>query len=171
MTWVTSPLPFSFYRGARNGLGVTMHISDLIGPERVIINLRVRDKDHLLQRLSDLAAPVAGVDADGIFRALRAREELGSTGLGRGFALPHARVDGIKSLLGMFVRLSRPLEFQAIDEKPVDLVFLLLIPPDNSKDHLAALAAISRQLRDGSASQGLRNAGDAETAYRLLTLG
>ena len=148
-----------------------MHISDLIGPERVIINLRVLDKDHLLQRLSDLAAPVAGVQADAILSALRAREELGSTGLGRGFALPHARVDGIKNLLGMFVRLSRPLEFQAIDEKPVDLVFLLLIPPDNSKDHLAALATISRQLRDTNVGQGLRNAGDVETAYRLLTLG
>lgn len=148
-----------------------MHIADLIGPERVIINLRVRDKDHLLQRLSDLAAPVAGVQPDAIQRALHAREELGSTGLGRGFALPHARVEGIKRPFGIFVRLSRPLEFQAIDERPVDLVFLLLIPPDNSKDHLAALAAISRQLRDTNVSQGLRNAGDVETAYRLLTLG
>jgi nitrogen PTS system EIIA component len=146
-----------------------MKISDLIGPERVILDLRVRDKTHLLRELSRLAASAVGNDANAIFAALQARESLGSTGVGRGFALPHARIDGLQHLYGMFARLSRPVEFQAIDERPVDLVFLLLIPQNAGQEHVGALAAIARRLRDETTVQQLRKATDADAAYRLLT--
>ncbi|MBV8401418.1 MAG: PTS sugar transporter subunit IIA [Acetobacteraceae bacterium] len=146
-----------------------MNISDLIEPERVILDLRARDKTHLLRELSQRVAPAVGVDPNAIFAALQARESLGSTGVGRGFALPHARIDGLQHLYGMFARLNRPMEFQAIDEHPVDLVFLLLIPQNAGQEHVGALAAIARRFRDETTVQQIRKAADADAAYRLLT--
>lgn len=146
-----------------------MDISDLLAPECILLDMRVRDKDHLLSELSRRAAPAVACGEDGILRALQAREDLGSTGLGRGFALPHARIGGVASLFGMFARLGRPIEFRAIDERPVDLVFLLLIPPEATREHVGALAAVSRRMRDDAAAQQLRRAPDAATAYRVLT--
>ncbi|MBV8526039.1 MAG: PTS sugar transporter subunit IIA [Acetobacteraceae bacterium] len=143
-------------------------MAELIGPGRVILNLRAREKEQLLQELSRLASPLVTLAADQIHQALQKREQLGSTGIGRGIALPHARVDGIEKLFGMFVRLSRPIEFQAIDEKPVDLIFLLLIPPDAGNEHVAALAAISRRLRDPDFTQRLRKADKAEKVLALF---
>ncbi len=106
-----------------------MDIADFLTPDRVTLNLRVRDKGHLITELTRLAASHApAVSPATIEAALRARERLGSTGLGAGFALPHARIDGLKQFLGFLVRLARPIDFEAIDGGPVDLLFLLLIP-------------------------------------------
>ncbi len=148
-----------------------MDISDLIEPQHVMLDVRVRDKAHLLQELGRRAAPFAGIDANAIATALSERQQLGSTGLGKGFALPHARIRGVRSLFGTFLRLNRPIEFQSIDEKPVDLVFLLLIPAEARNEHVAALAAISRRFRDENTAARLRKAESAEAAYQLLTNG
>ena len=107
-------------------------------------------------------------DAQTIVTALQAREELGSTGLGNGFALPHARIEGIDRLFGMFTRLNRPIHFDSIDGNPVDLVFLLLIPPAAGSKHLAALASISRYLRDKEFAARLRKAPSAAALCSLL---
>jgi len=103
-----------------------------------------------------------------IFDALLARENLGSTGLGKGFALPHARLDALPRFFAIFVRLARPIDFAAIDGQPVDLVILLLTPANAGNQHLTTLAALSRPLRDAGFVQRLRQAPDAETMHRLL---
>jgi nitrogen PTS system EIIA component len=145
-----------------------MDLADLINPDRVIVGLRANDKAQLLQDLSRRAAGLLGISPQPVIAALQAREQLGSTGLGRGFALPHARLAGMTTFLGLFARLSRPIEFQAIDEKPVDLVFLLLIPPSAGNEHVAALAAISRPLRDQAFVARIRKAETAAALYTLL---
>jgi nitrogen PTS system EIIA component len=145
-----------------------MDLADLINPDRVIVGLRASGKAQLLQDLSRRAAGPLGIPPATISGALQAREQLGSTGLGRGFALPHARVEGVSQFFGMLVRLNRPIEFQAIDEKPVDLVFLLLIPPNAGNEHVAALAAISRPMRDQAFTARVRKAETAAALYTML---
>lgn len=148
---------------------VAMNISDLIGPGHVILNLRVRDKAQLLGELAHRAALLVAFEEDAIYRALQGREQLGSTGVGRGIALPHARIDGIRTLFGMFIRLNRPIDFESIDEKPVDLVFLLLIPLNAGNEHVTALAAISRRLRDTALTERLRKAEASDTILQLFS--
>jgi PTS system nitrogen regulatory IIA component len=145
-----------------------MAIGDIIGPERVEVGLRVAEKTQLLQELAGRAATALGLDRRTIFEALLARENLGSTGLGKGFALPHARLDAVHQPFAWFVRLARPIEFAAIDEKPVDLVILLLTPANGGNHHLATLAALSRPLRDAGFVQKLRQARDAAAVHGLL---
>lgn len=144
-----------------------MHLADLIAPDRVIF-ARASNKQQLLQDLASRAATLLNLDAQTIFTALQAREELGSTGLGNGFALPHARVEGLDRLFGLFARLSRPLHFDSIDGKPVDLIFLLLIPATAGSEHLGALAAVSRQLRDQEFTARLRKTSNAAELCTLL---
>jgi PTS system nitrogen regulatory IIA component len=145
-----------------------MNLSDLIGPDRVIVRLRSGDKAHLLAELARQAATRLSIESREILAAVAARERLGSTGLGSGFALPHARVEGVKRLFGLFAGLARPIDFEAIDGQPVDLVFLLLIPPGSGNDHLAALAAVARRMRDKSTVQNIRAATTAAALYRQL---
>ncbi len=145
-----------------------MTIGEIIGADRVVVGLRVTDKAQLLQELSGRAATALGLDRRAIFDALQARENLGSTGLGKGFALPHARLDALSESFALFVRLARPIDFAAIDDRPVDLVILLLGPVDNGNQHLATLAALSRPLRDAAFVQRLRQAPDAAAVHRLL---
>jgi nitrogen PTS system EIIA component len=147
--------------------GIAMNLADLIAPDRVIF-ARATNKKQLLQDLASRSATLLSLDAQTIFTALQAREELGSTGLGNGFALPHARIEGLNRLFGMFTRLNRPIHFDSIDGNPVDLVFLLLIPPAAGSDHLAALACISRYLRDKEFSANLRKAPSAAALCGLL---
>ena len=125
-----------------------MHLTDLLTRDHVLFGVRARNKAALLKHCAAQAAAASGAAAEDIFAALSARERLGSTGFGRGFALPHARVEGVRKLLGLFARLARPIPFDAIDGAPVDLVFLLLIPPGAGTDHVAALAAVARAMRD-----------------------
>ncbi len=146
-----------------------MDIADFIAPDRIALDLRVRDKAHLLRELANRAEPAGeGVPADLILAALQSRETLGSTGLGKGFALPHARIEGLKRFVGLFARLARPIDYDAIDGAPVDLVFLLLMPAEAGKLHVAALASVARRFRDGGTVARLREA-DAETALIALT--
>jgi nitrogen PTS system EIIA component len=166
-----SPLPGSTpapFARAGKGSGLAMN-SDLTGPGRIILSLRVRDKTHLLRELAHRAAVFLALDEEAIYRALQGREQLGSTGVGRGIALPHAPMNGIKNLFGMFVRLSRPIDFGSIDEKPVDLVFLLLAPLNAGNEHVAALAAVSRRLRDTAFNDRLRKAENTAAVQQLFT--
>lgn len=144
-------------------------IGDLIAPDQVIVGLRASDKTQVLQELSGRAAAEVGIDRRIIFDALQARENLGSTGLGNGFALPHARLEALSRTFALFARLARPVDFASIDERPVDLVILLLTPADDTNNqHLTTLAALSRPLRDRSFVQKLRQAPDAAALHNLL---
>lgn len=147
-----------------------MEISDFIALDRIALDLRVRDKTQLLHELAARAEAFgSGVRADAILAALRSREALGSTGLGKGFALPHARIEGLKQFVGFFARLTRPIDYDAIDGAPVDLVFLLLMPPEEEgNENVGALAAVSRRFRDGETVARLRKA-DAATTLATLT--
>jgi len=145
-----------------------MEITRLIHPEHVIPALPAADKARLLGELARRAGLALGCDAHGILDALTAREALGSTGVGHGVALPHARIPGIIHLFGLFAVLERPIDFGAIDEAPVDLVFLLLVPLTAGKEYLAALAAISRRLRDPETLRAIRMAQDPAKLYEAL---
>ena len=144
-----------------------MEIADFIAADRIALNLRVRDKAQLLRELAKRAAAGSGVPVAAIQSALLAREGLGSTGLGKGFALPHARIEGLKQFVGLFARLARPIDYDAIDGAPVDLVFLLLMPAEAGNAHVAALAAVSRRFRDADTVARLRKA-DAAAALAAL---
>jgi PTS system nitrogen regulatory IIA component len=145
-----------------------MRIGEVIGLEHVIVGLRVGDKAQLLRELARRAASALSLDQRTILDALQAREDLGSSGLGKGFALPHARLDALSQFFALFVRLARPIDFAAIDDRPVDLVIFLLTPANAGNQHLATLAALSRPLRDEAFVQRLRQAPDAEAVHALL---
>ena len=148
-----------------------MQITELIGPDQVIVGLRVAGKPQLLHELARRAAIARSMDQSVVFDALMARERLGSTGFGKGFALPHARIPALPEVFGLFVRLARPIDFAAVDERPVDLVILLLTQASESAQHLPALAAISRPLRDEAFVRRLRQAPDARAVYEVLARG
>jgi PTS system nitrogen regulatory IIA component len=143
-------------------------LADLLGPDRIIPSLRAADKAHLLAELARRAGAAAGGDAGSIEQALVAREALGSTGVGKGIAIPHARVPFLHRAFALFARLERPLDFAAIDGQPIDLVFLLLSPLDEGGTHLASLAAVSRRLRDPRAAAALRATRDARAIREQL---
>lgn len=145
-----------------------MHLIDIITPDRIVLGLRARDKGQVLAELAKRAGEHGSVDASAILKALTAREKLGSTGFGRGFALPHVRLEAVKSLFGLLVRLAKPIEFEAIDGKPVDVLFLLLIPAAEGNDHVAALAAVSRAMRDEENLTAIRKAENAVLLFDLL---
>ncbi len=145
-----------------------MELASLIQPERVLLGLRARDKAAALSALSARAAAALGMDAGAILGPLAAREQLGSTGLGRGFALPHARIERLDRFFGLFARLGRPVPFEAVDGQPVDLFFVLLIPARAGDDRVAALAAIARRMRDAATLAAIRAAPDAMRIHALL---
>jgi PTS system nitrogen regulatory IIA component len=145
-----------------------MDLAALLDKSRIVLGMRAKDKEQLLRHIAARAGAICGVDPQVIFSALQAREALGSTGLGEGFALPHARIEGLDHLLGMFVRLGRPIPYDAIDEQPVDLVFLLLVPATADAEHLAVLAAVCRRLRDPGVAKSLRRATDPAAVQALL---
>ena len=145
-----------------------MDIVDFVAPDRVIVGLRAGSKTHLLAELARRAAAATGLPQKQIADVLEARESLGSTGVGGGIAIPHAQLAGLQAFYGLFARLDRPIDYNAIDSHPVDLVFLLLIPA-NAKGHLPALAAIARLLRDPAIADALRRAEGAGAVYAALT--
>ena len=148
-----------------------MEIADFLKPERVILDVRARDKAQLMTEIArHYGRVVPDLPPDSLESALLAREELGSTGLGSGFALPHARIENLPHYSGLFMRLGKAIEFDAIDGKPVSRVFALLIPADTAS-HVAALAAISRRFRDADFVAHLMAAKTAAAAYGLLTGG
>jgi len=146
-----------------------MHLGDLISPDSVVPSLKVKNKKQLLQELSARAARLTGLEERYIFDVLLQRERLGSTGLGQGIAIPHGKFAGLKRIVGIFARLAEPVDFDAVDGDPVDIVFLLLAPEGAGADHLKALARISRLLREGSAVEKLRASKDASALYAVLT--
>ena len=146
-----------------------MEVTDLLDPSGVIPNLRVTSKRQALQELARRAATLIGEDEHKVFESLWEREQLGSTGIGNGTAVPHGRIPGLKRMLTMFARLEKPIEFDAIDSQPVDLIFLLLTPADAGADHLKALARIARSLRNRAMCAKLRGTESTDAIYALLT--
>jgi nitrogen PTS system EIIA component len=145
--------------------------SDILAPEGVLHDLAASSKKALFQALAGLSARQLGLDARLIGDRLGERERLGSTGFGGGVAIPHGKIDGLNRVVGLFAKLAQPVEFAAIDGLPVDLVFLLLSPPDAGVDHLKALARVSRRLRDRGFIAKLRGAGSADALYALFAGG
>ncbi len=144
-------------------------LSDLITVERIDATLSVSNKKALFQQLGAAAARRTGLQAKEIVAALGERERLGSTGFGGGTAIPHGKIEGLPQVFGYFARLNSPIEFHAVDNMPVDLVFLLLSPPDAGADHLKALARVSRMLRDRQTVAKLRGARSRDAIFALLS--
>ncbi len=142
---------------------------DFVLPEAIEVSLNAPTKKDVLQSMASSAASLLGKDKFAIFDVLWERERLGTTGVGHGIAIPHGRVPGLDKVSGFFARLPKPISFDAIDEKPVDLVFLLLAPESAGADHLHALATVSRILRNPVLCDQLRKAKNAQALYRLLT--
>jgi PTS system nitrogen regulatory IIA component len=145
-----------------------MEIADFLTPEHVIAKLRAGSKKQALQELSRRAVEIVGLPEQVIFTTLMKRERLGTTGLGNGAAIPHGRFSTIDRMYGMFARLEHPVEYEAIDERPVDLLFLLLAPESSGADHLKALSRVARLFRDKIVCEKLRGTDDAEALYALL---
>ena len=146
-------------------------LAELLTVDHVALKLRAANKPALLAELARRAAVITGLGEATLSEALAAREALGSTGFGAGIAVPHAKIDGLPAVFGFFARMEKPVAFDAIDEKPVDLVFLLLSPTAAPGEHLAMLAAVSRRLRDKAVADSLRAADTAEAARALLVAG
>jgi PTS system nitrogen regulatory IIA component len=148
-----------------------MDLGDLISQEGIIPSLRVKTKKQALCELAERAAELTGLPQRDIFDTLLQRERLGSTGLGRGIAIPHVKFKALKGIICLFARLPEPVDFEAVDDQPVDLIFLLLAPEHASGDHLKALARISRLVRDPRALERLRAAKDEHALHVILTEG
>ena len=146
-----------------------MDLASLLQPAAVQILPEVSSKKRLFLAIADLAAPLTGLSASSIASALLERENLGPTGFGNGIALPHARLPDLAGVQGVFLKLERPVDFDAVDRKPVDLVFALFAPEQAGTEHLKALALVSRTLRDSALCDKLRINTDANTLYTLLT--
>ena len=147
-----------------------MSLTDLIAPNAVVPVLKVTSKKQAIQELAGRAAQLTGHSERAITDILLQREKLGSTGVGSGIAIPHGKLPKLAKLFGMFARLERPVDFEALDGQPVDLVFLLLAPEAAGADHLKALARIARLLRDPDVAAKLRASHDAEALYAVLAL-
>ena len=145
-----------------------MELTDLITPDHVIARMRATSKKQALQELARRSAEVSGLEQREIFDILLERERLGTTGIGRGIAIPHGKHDRLKGLVGVFARIDKAIDFDAVDGEPVDLLFLLLAPPSAGADHLKALAKVSRTLRDQTICTQLRGCEDADGIYALL---
>jgi len=146
-----------------------MEIADLLSPDAVISHLKAASKKQVLQEMAHKAASLTRLPERRIFETLTEREKLGSTGMGQGIAIPHGRVPGVERMTGLFAQLDHPVDFDSMDDQPVDLVFLLLAPEGAGADHLKALARVSRLLRNQAICEKLRAAPHAATLYALLT--
>lgn len=144
-----------------------MDMIDLL-PKEQVMSLRAGNKSQLLQELARRAAQALHLDVKAVLDAIAAREALGSTGIGAGVAVPHAKIPGLTDFFALFARLDKPVAYDAVDGEPVDLVFLLLVPPDGDTDHLAALACVARRLRDPETARRLRAQTDPAALYEIL---
>jgi len=150
---------------------IFMALSDLVVPQAVVPALRVNNKKQALHELAARAAGICGRNEREVLEVLMQRERLGSTGIGSGIAIPHGKLARLERLFGVFARLERPIDFEALDGQPVDLMFLLLAPEAAGADHLKALARIARLLRDTDIAEKLRESRDAEALYAVLVSG
>jgi nitrogen PTS system EIIA component len=145
-----------------------MALLDFLSPEAVMPALRVNGKKQALQEISAKAARLTGLDERGVFEALLQRERLGSTGIGEGLAIPHGKLPHLTRLFGLVARLEKPIDFEALDGQPVDILFLLLAPEGAGADHLKALARIARVLREPGVMDRIRAARDAAALYAVV---
>lgn len=146
-------------------------LHDLLSPDAVLERVAVGTRKALFQQLASAAASAYALDPADVATAVAAREKLGSTGFGGGVATPHGKLAGLTRVCGVFARLAHPLDFDAVDDLPVDIVFMLLSPTDAGADHLKALARISRALRDKVLVEKLRGAGSRDALIALLGVG
>jgi PTS system nitrogen regulatory IIA component len=146
-----------------------MEIADLLSPDAVLAHVKATTKKQVLQEMAHKAAILTKLPERRIFDTLVEREKLGSTGMGQGIAIPHGRIAGIEKMTGLFAQLDHPVDFDSMDDQPVDLVFLLLAPEGAGADHLKALARVSRLLRNQAVCEKLRAAPQAATLFALLT--
>lgn len=145
-----------------------MALADLLQQDAIIPSLRANSKKQLLQELAEKAATVTGLPEREIFDVILQRERLGSTGVGNGIAIPHGKLSSIKNIAAVFARLETPVDFEALDDQPVDLVFLLLAPEGAGADHLKALSRIARVLRDPDMVAKIRASDNATAIYACL---
>ena len=145
-----------------------MNIADIISKEAVLDNVQATSKRELVQVLSNKIATLSNIDERVVFDAVWERENLGSTGYGDGVAFPHARIEGLEKVSAMFARLDEPVDFDSLDGKPVDLVFLLISPENSGADHLTALASLSRVLKTEGSCEKLRKARSIDELYAIL---
>lgn len=145
-----------------------MQLADFLDFDAIKTSLPAGNKRSLLQQLANVAAQRLGLDASAIHASLVEREQLGSTGFGQGVAIPHGKIEGLNRIYGLFARLSEPLDYKAIDARPVDLIFLLLSPVDAGAEHLKALAAISRVTRNGATLEKMRGARSSDALAAVL---
>ncbi|WP_212522849.1 PTS sugar transporter subunit IIA [Actibacterium sp. MT2.3-13A] len=146
-----------------------MELSSILKPEAVKAIGTMSSKKRLFQHLGEVAASAYGLSASDAVDALQERESLGPTGVGHGVALPHARLEGLNQVVGAFLRLEKPMDFEAVDRQPVDLVFALFAPVDSGVDHLKALALVSRTMRDSAICAKLRANDDPAALHAVLT--
>ena len=146
-----------------------MEIHKILSLETIVSDLKVSGKKHLFQELSQKASQIVGIKDRVILRTLLDREKLGTTGIGQGVAIPHGKISELKNSIGFFARLIDPIEFEAIDEKPVDLIFLLLAPEDANAENLKTLAKISRMLRDKNLCDKIRGSVGNDALFSVLT--
>jgi nitrogen PTS system EIIA component len=145
-----------------------MPLNDILKPGAVFTGLKAVSKKQLLQILSEKAAGLTGLPEREIFDTLQQRERLGSTGVGNGIAIPHGKLKGAAGLTGLFARLDQPIDFEAIDDQRVDLVFLLIAPETAGADHLKALSKVARALRSQETVDRVRQAADAAAVHEVL---
>ncbi len=145
-----------------------MKLSEIMSEKSIFLGLKSNSKRQLLQDMASKAAEITGINERTIFDTVLERENLGSTGFGEGTALPHGRFEGLDKVYGFFAKLSSPVDFEAIDGKPVDLVFMLLSPEDNGADHLTALAQASRLLKDENIRSKLRQMNSSQEIKALI---
>lgn len=146
-----------------------MELTDILKPEAVKVLTAASSKKRLLREMGELASTAYGFEQTLIVEALTIRENLGPTGVGNGVALPHARLDDLENVVGIFIQLEKPVEFESVDRQPVDLIFGLFAPKNAGVEHLKALALVSRTLRNPSIRAKLRANSDASTLYSILT--
>ncbi len=147
-----------------------MTLTDLVAPNAILPALKVNNKKQVIQELAARAAELTGQNERAILEILTQREKLGSTAVGSGVAIPHGKLPKLGRLFGLFARLGRPVDFEALDGQPVDLVFLLLAPESAGADHLKALARVARLLRDPEIARKLRESNDADALYAVLAM-
>ena len=146
-----------------------MDLSDLIRPEAILPSLKANSKKQAIQALAEKAATLTGLTEREIFDTLLQRERLGSTGIGEGIAIPHGKLPGLAHLFGLAARLDKPIDFEALDGQPVDILFLLLAPEGAGADHLKALARVARALREPGMLDRIRKTRDADALYAVLS--
>ena len=146
-----------------------MIISEILSPEAILTSIKASSKKRVLQEISIAVENIYGLKQSEVFSALQERENLGTTGMGHGVAIPHARISSLNSIKGLFAKLIKPLDFGSMDSQNVDLVFVLIAPHESGANHLKALAKVSRILRNKSTCEKLRSTIDKSALYSILT--